>query len=31
LMSSMMVAAIARLWSMQPANRQPPVLLAHPG
>jgi putative methionine-R-sulfoxide reductase with GAF domain len=30
LMSSMMVAAIARLWSMQPANRQPPVLLAHP-
>jgi putative methionine-R-sulfoxide reductase with GAF domain len=31
LMSSMMVAAISRLWSMQPANRQPPVLLAHPG
>jgi putative methionine-R-sulfoxide reductase with GAF domain len=31
LMSSMMVAAIARLWSMQPANRQPPVLLAHSG
>jgi putative methionine-R-sulfoxide reductase with GAF domain len=31
LMSSMMVAAISRLWSMQPANRQTPVLLAHPG
>jgi putative methionine-R-sulfoxide reductase with GAF domain len=31
LMSSMMVAAISRLWSMQPANRQQPVLLAHPG
>jgi putative methionine-R-sulfoxide reductase with GAF domain len=31
LMSSMMVAAISRLWNMQPANRQQPVLLARPG
>jgi putative methionine-R-sulfoxide reductase with GAF domain len=28
LMSSMMVAAISRLWSLHPANRQPPGLLA---